>query len=237
MKLRNLILAVIVALGCLTGCVPSTQPDVAEMVSKTLSVKGSFDRISLSTGVPVEYIVNDKATEVKVKGSSEYVDALNVSVRGSELRISIKKKNGVTINGSTLLPLQVNGPALKSINVSSGARIEVENGMDLGNAKLSLNASSGAAVEADEGIVCGGMDMNCSSGARVELKKVIVNGHVSVNASSGAMIELEDLMQSGTIDVDASSGAHVTLGGYADSASLKSTSAASITLTNLKTKE
>lgn len=220
MTIRATILAIILAIVGIGMPATSSAKDHKDLVSRTISPKGSFDKVCVSNGISVKYEVSTSATKVKIEGDPELVEAVEAKVRGGVLTISIINKGWnrfrkASVSSNKLRPVRVNGPALRQIEANSAASFEiVGRPMELGRNHLSVEANSGAKVSTEQGISCGSLSIECNSAASVDLEKLAVNGNLQIECNSAAKVDVSG--HAANVRIEANSAATV------DAAGLKS---------------
>lgn len=163
----------------------------------------SFTSISTSGSVQVELVKSSvsKADYTILKGDE---DDLYIEVKGNELYVKIKSRNGFWNSTNTKAKVTVHYQNLRSIDCAAGSSIKSESEIVTDN--MDIESSSGASCS----VVIKSTDLNvdASSGS-----KVAVSGSaksVNYDASSGARIDAASLLASDAI-ADVSSGASISL--------------------------
>lgn len=177
-----------------------------------------FSVIGVSAGVEADIKVGGDYS-IRAVGDSEELDRLRVEKRGEGLDIGRKptkfswgrRRGGVTV--------YVSLPALRGVDVSSGADVEAA---DVDAKSFALEASSGGLVSvAGE---CGALAVDVSSGGSIEADALRCKTAAADASSGGAM----DIFVSETLVADASSGGSIRVVGAPTSVSVEKSSGGSV---------
>ncbi len=176
----------------------------AQNTSQVRNITG-FTEIDVSTGIKVELTMGNKE-HVEVFADEEVIDRIITRLSGEELEIYIKSSNSWFGSNKKYknIVVKVTAVKIKSLDVSSGARIVTIN--KIKTDELELDASSGGALsisfEVDKA------SCETSSGSSAVLKGK--TNSIELDASSGSSIKASDVVAQ-EVDADVSSGASIRI--------------------------
>lgn len=173
--------------------------------------------LDVSAGMEVIYeTAATSSIEVEIlRGEREDV---RIAREGNTLEIGRVRRVGWN-NNRTRARITVTGPALETLDVSSGASVRAS-GIDA--QAFTIDMSSGASLVVSGR--CGALEIDASSGASLDAGGLeCADG--GIDASSGASIKAS---LTETVSVDASSGASVRIAGGASAREIERSSGASV---------
>jgi hypothetical protein len=199
-----------------------------------------FDEVEITSGV-IGIVRSGVAQSVEAEAANAAVlNRLHVEVRGGRLEVGIDWNlldYLFTFGQHPPITVRIAAPALRSVDASSGANVDV-GGL---TGAVSLGASSGASLDAGD-VAATEVTVEASSGGGVTVAGtcdrivagVSSGGHVSARdlhcpiadaeASSGGQL---DIWASQEVEADASSGGHVAVYGSPARTDLESSSGGS----------
>lgn len=180
------------------------QSVVNEPNAEVRNVSG-FHAVHVATGIQL-YLVQGNEEKVVVSASdAEYRDKIRTEIKDGVLHIYYKNDAQKWFDVSNKrLHAYVSCKTISGLDVSSGAKVEVEG--VLKSANLAMSFSSGAKFNGK--IEANVLSLDGSSGAKAELSGTA--GELKAEASSGSKLNGFDLSAS-KCDVSVSSGAHIDI--------------------------
>ncbi len=228
---KNLIISLLaLAAVLLAGCkIEINGPALEEeggRVTQTFDVE-KFSAISVQQGIRVVYTQGEGAPRVEAEAAENVMELLRVSVENGQLELCYDESVQRVRHVNTIV--RVTAPAFSALAASSGADVDIENGMAV-EGSLSLTVSSGATVNAKR-ISCSGLTADVSSGADLALDGLKAD-NFALSVSSGADADVKGIAAGG-VSATASSASDITLAGSCKTVNLAASSGADIEAAHL----
>jgi hypothetical protein len=201
-------------------------------VTKKVEVK-SFDGISASTSIDVEYTQTSGNQDVEVYAPDNLVDYVKVEVEDGVLKVCFESKNkkkGITINGKHKTKVSVSAPAVHKLHASSCGDILLKNGLKV-QGKVVVKSSSSSDIEGGS-VACDELLVKTSSSGDVSLENV-VSTSLNVEASSSGDVDIK-MLQAETVEAEVSSAGDIELAGVCHSAKFSASSSGDVMAKMLK---
>ncbi|SHF09857.1 GIN domain-containing protein [Devosia limi] len=172
-----------------------------------------FDKIDISTGLDAIVTLGDAFSVQAQSRNQQVLDKLEITVSGDTLTARIESNFlefilgggllGQFIAGGNAATIRITLPALRAVNASAGADVDIT----APKGDLVIDVSSGADIDITRATL-GTVTVDASSGSDAELSGACDS--ISASASSGADIDAEDLLCETAI-ATASSGGHISV--------------------------
>lgn len=206
---------------------------IASAETKVLKISKSIESIQASAGVNVIYKPTTGGnTNVAITGDAKRIDYIDIKVSGKTLEISPKrdgKNSNKRIGGVTVT---VTAPIVRSVEVSSGARLKCRTSISSSKKKISLEASSAGKIVFSS-VTASEIDIEASSGASVTTNNLNAS-RIELEATSGASIKTSTV-KTDRISCEASSAGSISItSGQADRGNFEASSAGSVKASGLK---
>lgn len=234
------------AFACLLlACVSCTAADK----TRTVTVNGSFDAISVSSVIDVVYTVAPKV-EIKVKADAALVDKVKIGVTrsgGSDM-LSIDLEKDTQIVGNKKITVYVKAPAVKGLIASGCSEISVATPyavselslVSMGDSEIkfqALNATSLAAnatgtSEIKVGDVIAEKVALSASGTSEIVLRSYQGNELALNTGGASEIKIKSLAAT-SLSVNASGDSEVTAEGRASQIALNASGTAEIDLSKM----
>lgn len=177
-------------------------PGTALAATRTYEV-GGFEEVSVSAGISAD-IRTGAGWSVVAETSAGDFDHLKVEVRGKELRIGRPARRWFFFGPRPRYQVHVVTPALRSVESSSGAEVQVQ-----GTVQGDLRASASSGSELEVASLKGGtVKASASSGSDLSIAGSCVS--LEAEVSSGADLDAGGL-HCETVRVQASSGSDASV--------------------------
>lgn len=152
--------------------------------TKSVTVKGTFDAITTSGNVEVEYTGASKVSIV-VKAAKEDLDKANFTLKNGTLFISTENELKDEVK------VYVKAPRVCKFNASGNSEIDVES--NVSGSKLTVNGSGNAHIEFSAGVNIPAVDITASGNSIVKIDEGATCDAVTVTLSGNSCTKIPDL--------------------------------------------